>query len=169
VEEGGREVVRPFLSVLLPTSLPPPSSSLLISLLALLFLLPLSLLPLIPAHCLSPSFLSILLPTTSPSFLSIHFITISLPPSSESSSPPPSSQSSFSLPLSLLPLASSSLPLSFLPLNPPHYFSPSFLSLLLTTSLPPSSPNEGWRGGEDDWEEGGREVVRVTERKEGER
>ena len=29
--------------------------------------------------------------------------------------------------------------------------------------------NEGWRGGEDDWEEGGREVVRMTERKEGER
>ena len=140
-----------FLSVILTTSLPPSSSSLLISLLALLFLLPLSLLPLIPAHCLSPSFLSILLLTTSPpSFLSIHFITISLPPSSESSSPPPSSQSSsslplspsspsFSLPLSLLPLASSSLPLSFLPLNPPHYFSPSFLSILLTTSLPPSS------------------------------
>ena len=25
--------------------------------------------------------------------------------------------------------------------------------------------NEGWRGGEDDWEEGGREVVRMTERK----
>ena len=23
--------------------------------------------------------------------------------------------------------------------------------------------NEGWRGGEDDWEEGGREVVRMTE------
>jgi hypothetical protein len=52
----------------------PSSSSLLISLLALLFLLPLSLLPLIPTHCLSPSFLSILLLTTSPpSFLSIHF------------------------------------------------------------------------------------------------
>ena len=140
-----------FLSVILTTSLLPSSSSLLISLLALLFLLPLSLLPLIPTHCLSPSFLSILLLTTSPpSFLSIHFITISLPPSSESSSPPPSSQSSsslplspsspsFSLPLSLLPLASSSLPLSFLPLNPSHYFSPSFLSILLTTSLPPSS------------------------------
>ena len=29
--------------------------------------------------------------------------------------------------------------------------------------------NEEWRGGEDDWEEGGREVVRMTERKEGER
>ena len=29
--------------------------------------------------------------------------------------------------------------------------------------------NEGWTGGEDDWEEGGREVVRMTERKEGER
>ena len=28
--------------------------------------------------------------------------------------------------------------------------------------------NEGWRGGEDDWEEGRREVVRMTERKEGE-
>ena len=111
---------------------------------------------------LSPFFLSFLLTaslppfsqssssTSPPSFLSIHFITIALPPSSESSSPPPSSQSSsslplspsspsFSLPLSLLPLASSSLPLSFLPLNPPHYFSPSFLSILLTTSLPTSS------------------------------
>ena len=29
--------------------------------------------------------------------------------------------------------------------------------------------NEGWRGGEDDWEEGRREVVRMTERKKGER
>ena len=29
--------------------------------------------------------------------------------------------------------------------------------------------NEGWRGGEDDWEEERREVVRMTERKEGER
>jgi hypothetical protein len=29
--------------------------------------------------------------------------------------------------------------------------------------------NEGWTGGEDEWEEGGREVVRMTERKEGER
>jgi hypothetical protein len=29
-------------------------------------------------------------------------------------------ETSFSLPLSLLPLASSSLPLTFLPLNPPH-------------------------------------------------
>ena len=28
---------------------------------------------------------------------------------------------------------------------------------------------KGWRGGEDDREEGGREVVRMTERKEGER
>ena len=28
--------------------------------------------------------------------------------------------------------------------------------------------NEGWRGGEDDCEEGGRDVVRMTERKEGE-
>ena len=37
------------------------------------------------------------------------------------------------------PGTSSSLPLSFLPLNPPHYFSPLFLSILLTTSLPPSS------------------------------
>ena len=102
------------------------------------------------SYYLSPFFLSFLLTTSPPSFLSIHFITISLPPSSESPSPPPSSQSSsslplspsspsFSLPLSLLPLASSSLPLSFLPLNPPHYFSPSFLSILLTTSLPPSS------------------------------
>jgi hypothetical protein len=51
---------------LLPSHPPPhylsPSSSLLLSLLALLFLLPLSLLPLPPTHCLSPSFLSILLP-----------------------------------------------------------------------------------------------------------
>jgi hypothetical protein len=82
-----------FLSVILTTSLPPSSSSLLISLLALLFLLPLSLLPLPPTHCLSPSFISILLLTTSPpSFLSIHFLTTYLPPSSQSSS----------LPLSLL-------------------------------------------------------------------
>jgi hypothetical protein len=29
--------------------------------------------------------------------------------------------------------------------------------------------NEGWRGGEEDWEEGGREVVTMTERKEAER
>ena len=30
--------------------------------------------------------------------------------------------------------------------------------------------NEGWRGGEEDWKEGGREVMRrMTERKEGER
>jgi hypothetical protein len=78
-----------FLSVILTTSLPPSSSSLLISLLALLFLLPLSLLPLPPTHCLSPSFLSILLLTTSPpSFLSLHFPITSLPPSSQSSSPP---------------------------------------------------------------------------------
>ena len=28
---------------------------------------------------------------------------------------------------------------------------------------------EGWKGGEDDWEEGGRDVVRMTERKEEER
>ena len=94
--------------------------------------LPLSLLPLIPTHCLSSSFLSILLLTT-PSFLSIHFITISLPPSSESFSPPPSSQSSSSLPLS--PSSpSSSLPLSLLPLSHPHYLSPSFLPVILTTS-----------------------------------
>jgi hypothetical protein len=58
-------------------------------------------------------------------------------------------------------------------------------SPLLATSLPSSSHsysllkrrevmrwrierNEGRRGGEDDWEEGGREVVRKTEGKEGE-
>ena len=29
--------------------------------------------------------------------------------------------------------------------------------------------NEGWRGGEDDWEEGGREVVRRMDRNEGEK
>ena len=29
--------------------------------------------------------------------------------------------------------------------------------------------NEGWRGDEEDSEEGGREVMRMTERKEGER
>ena len=29
--------------------------------------------------------------------------------------------------------------------------------------------NEGWRGGEDDWEEGGREAVSRKERKKGER
>jgi hypothetical protein len=46
-----------LLSLIPTTSLPPSSSSLLISLLALLFLLPLSLLPLPPTHCLSPSFL----------------------------------------------------------------------------------------------------------------
>jgi hypothetical protein len=64
------------------------SSSLLLSLLALLFLPPLSLLPLPPTHCLSPSFISTLLLTTSPpSFLSIHFITTYLLPSSQSSSP----------------------------------------------------------------------------------
>jgi hypothetical protein len=45
-----------FLSIILTTSLPPSSSSLLISLLPLLFLVPLSLLPLPPTHCLSPSF-----------------------------------------------------------------------------------------------------------------
>jgi hypothetical protein len=77
----------PSASVILTTSLPPSSSSLLISLLPLLFLLPLSLLPLPPPHCLSPSFLSILLLTTSPhSFLSIHFLITYLPPSSQSSS-----------------------------------------------------------------------------------
>jgi hypothetical protein len=41
----------------------------------------LSLLPLPPTHCLSPSFLSILL-TTPPSFLSIHFLITYIPPSS---------------------------------------------------------------------------------------
>jgi hypothetical protein len=77
-------------------------------------LLPLSLLPLPPTHCLSPSFISILLLTTSPSFLSIHFLTTYLPPSSESSS----------LPLSLL------LPLLYLfpsLLSSSYYLSPFFL------------------------------------------
>jgi hypothetical protein len=60
-----------------------------------------------------------------PSFLYIHFITISLPPSSESSSP-------------LLPLNPPPHYLSLL-LHPPHYLSPSFLSVILTTSLPLSS------------------------------
>jgi hypothetical protein len=97
-----------------------PSSSLLLSLLALLFLPPLSLLPLPPTHCLSPSFISILLLTTSPpSFLSIHFLTTYLPPSSQSSS----------LPLSLL------LPLLYFSpslLSSSYYLSPFFLSFLLT-------------------------------------
>jgi hypothetical protein len=56
--EGG-EVVRGRID---PPHYLSPSSSLLISLLVLLFLLPLSLLPLPPTHCLSLSFLSILLP-----------------------------------------------------------------------------------------------------------
>jgi hypothetical protein len=121
----------------------------------------------------SPSFLSILILTTSlttssPSFLST-LLTTFLPPSSQSSS----------LPLSFLPLKrkegevvrkwmernegevvrrrierkegerqttslphsypSSSLPLFLLPLSHPHYLSPSFLSVILTTSLLPSS------------------------------
>jgi hypothetical protein len=42
-----------FLPILLLTTSLPPSSSLLLSHLALLFLLPLSLLPLPPTHCLS--------------------------------------------------------------------------------------------------------------------
>ena len=106
-----------FLSFLLTASLPPFSQS---SPQYFSSLIPLHPLP----HYLSPSFLSVILS----------------PPSSPSSSSLPLSPSpSFSLALSLLPLASSSLPLSFLPLNPPHYFSPSFLSILLTTSLPPSS------------------------------
>ena len=110
----------PFLSILFLTASLPPSS---------------------------PSFLSILpRPHSSPSFLAL----IPLhPPHYLSLSPSPSFSS---LALSLLPL-SSSLPLSFLPLNPhyspcflslipihpPHYLSPSFLSVILTTCLPPSS------------------------------
>ena len=97
--------------------------------------LPLSLLPLPPTHCLSPSFLLILL-TTFPSFLSILFLTTYLPHSFPSSS---------SLPLSLLLpilyfspslLSSSSLPLSLLPLPPTHCLSPSFLLILLLTTFP---------------------------------
>ena len=105
-----------FLSFLLTASLPPFSQSSPQYFSSLIPLHP-------PPHYLSPSFLSVILS----------------PPSSPSSSSLPLSPPSFSLALSLLPLASSSLPLSFLPLNPPHYFSPSFLSILLTTSLPPSS------------------------------
>ena len=121
----------PPCSPLLTTSLPSSSHSYSLPL-SLLSLNPpphyfSSLIPLHPLHhYLSPSFLWVIL---SPSFLS----------SQSSSSLPLSPSPSFSLPLSLLPLASSSLPLSFLPLNPPHYFSPSFLSILLTTSLPTSS------------------------------
>jgi hypothetical protein len=52
-----------------------------------MWILPLSLLPLPPPPlCLSPSVLSILLTTYPPLFLSIHFLTTSLPPSSPSSS-----------------------------------------------------------------------------------
>ena len=99
-------------------------------------------LPLHPLpHCLSPSFLSIL--TTSPSFLSIHFLTTSLSLSLSlsfillTSSLPPSS---VILTTTLLSSSqSSSLLLSLLPIHPPHYLSPSFLSVILTTSLPPSS------------------------------
>jgi hypothetical protein len=48
-----------------------------------------------PTHCLSPFFLSILLTTSPPSFLSIHFLTTYLPPSSVilTTSLPPSSSS----------------------------------------------------------------------------
>jgi hypothetical protein len=58
-----------------------------------------------PTHCLSPSFISFFLLTTSPpSFLCIHFLTTYLPPSSQSSA----------LPLSLLlPLLYSSPSLLF--------------------------------------------------------
>jgi hypothetical protein len=110
-----------------------------------------------PTHCLSPSLLSLLLITTSPpSFLSIHFLTTYLPPSSQSSS----------LPLSLL------LPLL--------YLSPS----LLSSSERKEGEREGvggrgWRergrkkrrGRREirrEEEEGGREVVRKwMERNEG--
>jgi hypothetical protein len=115
-----------------------------------------------PIDLLSPSFLS----PPRPSFLSIHFIPISLPPPPHCLSPsflsilpysspstsslslslllltsslPPSSQSSSSLPLSFLPLNPPPCFLSFIPIHPPHYLSPSFLSvILLITSLPPS-------------------------------
>ena len=105
-----------FLSFLLTASLPPFSQS--------------SSLLLLPHSSPSTSSLSLsLLPLSHP----LPLLPVNPPHYLSPSSP------SFSLPLSLLPLASSSLPLSFLPLNPPHYFSPSFLSILLTTSLPPSS------------------------------
>ena len=144
-----------FLPILLLTT-SPLLPLLLLSRLALLFLLPL------------PSFLFYFSPALLsssyylyPFFFSL-LLTASLPPSSQSSSlllHPHSSPSTFSLPLSLLPLhppphylslspslsffsillltsslsllplSSSSLPLSFLPLNPPHYY-PCFLSLI---------------------------------------
>jgi hypothetical protein len=92
----------------------------------------------------SPSILSILLTTSSPSFLSIHFLTTSLLPSSSS------------LPLSLLPLDphphyfSSLIPLhplphylspSFLSIHPSHYLSSSFLSVILLLNFPPGKPS----------------------------
>jgi hypothetical protein len=53
----------------------------------------------------------------------------------------PSSSPSYSLPLSLLHLNPPPHYFSSLiPLHPlPHYISPSFLSVIITTSLPPSS------------------------------
>ena len=130
-----------FLSFLLTVSLPPFSQS--SSSLLLIphsspstSSLPLSLLPLLPTHCPSPSSSSLIplhpssslpLSPSSPSFLSILLLTTSLPPSFPSSS---------SLPLSLL------LPLLYFSpslLSSSYYLSPFFLSLLLTASLPPSS------------------------------
>jgi hypothetical protein len=77
---------------------------------------------------------------------------------------------------------------SLIPLHPlPHYLSPSFLSVIRTTFLPPSSSSllisrlallfflpvrkkrRAMRKISREEEEGGREVVRMTERKEGDR
>ena len=115
-----------FLSFLLTASLPPFSQS--SSSLLLLphsspstSSLPLSLLPLPPTNCLSPSSSLLLPPHSSPSIL----LTTSLPPSSQSSSPPlhPSFLSIRHLITSLLfpvILSSTSLPLSFFRLHPPY-------------------------------------------------
>ena len=128
-----------FLSFLLTASLPPFSQS--SSSLLLLphsspstSSLPLSLLPLLPTHCLSPSSSLLLLPHSSPSIL----LTISLPPSSQSSS----------LPLSLLPLShphhlsilhsfqsATSLPLFFLPSPSSLLTLPNYLLRILFSSV----------------------------------
>jgi hypothetical protein len=122
--------------------------------------LPLSLLPSHPP----PHYLSLLpLLYFSPSLLSSSYYLS------------PSSSPSYSLPLSLLPPPHY---FSLIPLHPlPHYLSPSFLSVILTTSLPRRArrerrrEEEGGRGSEEeDGKEGGREVVRRRmEKKERER
>jgi hypothetical protein len=107
----------------------------------------------------------------SPSFL----FSTSLPPCSPLlTTSLPSSSPSYSLPLSLLHLNPPPHYFSSLiPLHPlPHYLSPSFLSVILTISLPPSSSSLLIRRARREIsreEEGGREVVRMTERKEGDR